>query len=97
MPYRIGCKTEKGDPLRVCHGTQAKHALLLTLLMVLTPLSGCFAEPEEVEIEPKLEILTETDGLSAPRGNISVSMYPSRQNLLFKDLLEPFLWMNLAS
>ena len=43
-------------------------ALLLTLLMVLTPLSGCFAEPEEVVIEPKLEILTETDGLSAPRG-----------------------------
>ena len=43
-------------------------ALLLTLLMVLTPLSGCFAEPEEVEIEPKLEILTVTDGLSAPRG-----------------------------
>ena len=43
-------------------------ATLLTLLMILTPLSGCFAETQPEVEEPSLEILTDVTSLSIPRG-----------------------------
>ena len=43
-------------------------AMLLALLMILTPLSGCFAETQPEVEEPSLEILTDVSSLSIPRG-----------------------------
>lgn len=43
-------------------------ATLLTLLMILTPLSGCFAETQPEVEELSLEILTDVSSLAIPRG-----------------------------